>query len=705
MINVIFPTVHSALQAAAPPSLQAWLAEDDALRDLPWTAWSSANRLAVSRNGGIDLLDPRTGVWKTLVGQNRLAEMARAARIGGAELDRPDASVPDFSRFAYRVGKSVFVYEVAGRRLTRVDQGEIPSFAFSPDGRRLAYAKDRDLYVWTAATGKSQRLTTAPPRILNGVLSWVYWEEIQSRAEGAFAWSPDSRRVAYLQTDESPVRPSVFVDFDGPPPTLHSQTYPFAGGPNPKVRVGVISAEGGDTTWLKAGASEYVERFGWTPKGAPWALTLDRRQIRSELWLGDLLGVGRRILYDTNPQWVNLTDDVRFLPDGTVLMNSQRDGYDRLYRWSGQGAILNAVTPPHTSLAKPLFETHGLLWVDPRGTSLVFAGGDPQNFGTQAFRASPAGKTTPITSEPGSHAVSVSPDGVFVTDEQTSLDGPPRLVVRRIDGRVIAVLSERRPLPPGYQPAQVKRVPARDGFGLPAYVRLPFGYDPAKRYPAIVSVYGGPGLPQVLDAWRGVEDQFFASAGYVVFVVDPRSATLLDERLPRSVKGHAVSTRELNDLVDAVRWLKTQPYVDPARVGLFGWSGGGSFTLLGLTRSKEFAAGVAVAPVTDWRYYDTVYAERLMGLPAENPKGYAETALWRSASSLHGRLLMMYGTHDDNVHPINEEKFLDALIGAGKTAEVMVYPNRKHDLGDPAAYESVFRTMLDFFGRSLGVDH
>ena len=689
-------------QAATPPSLETWLAADDALRDLPWTAWSSTNRLAVSRAGGIDLLNPRTGLRAPLVTAGRLATMAKAARIEGAELDRPDAAAPDLSRLAYRVGKSVFVYDVAGRRLSRVDRGEIASLAFSPDGRRLAYAKDRDLYVWTAATGHALRLTTAPPRILDGVLSWVYWEEIQSRAEGAFAWSPDSRRIAYLQTDESPVKQSVFVDFDGPPPTLHAQTYPFAGGPNPKARVGLIPAEGGPTTWLNAGAYEYVERFGWSPKGAPWALTLDRRQTRAELWLADAAtGLGRRVLSDTNPQWVNLTDDVRLLSDGTVLMNSQRDGYDRLYRWSPQGAILGAVTPPHVSLAKPLFATHGLEWVDPKGTSVVFAGGDPGQFRTQAFRATPAGAATPVTPEPGSHAVSVSPDGAFLTDAQSGLDTPPRLVLRRADGRTLAVLSERKALPPGYQTARLDLIPARDGFPLPSYVRLPFGYDPARRYPAVMSVYGGPALPQVFDAWRGTEDQILASAGYVVFVVDPRSATLLNERLPRAVKGHAVGPRELSDLVDAVRWLKAQPYVDPARVGLFGWSGGGSYTLLGLTRSKEFAAGVAVAPVTDWRFYDTVYAERLMGLPAENPRGYAETALWRGAAGLHGRLLMMYGTHDDNVHPINEEKFLDALIGAGKTAEVMVFPNRKHDLGDPAAYATVYRTMLDFLKRSL----
>ena len=689
-------------QTATPPSLESWIAADDALRDLPWTAWSCTNRLALSQGGGITLLDPRTGRRTPLVAADRLAAIARAARIDGADLDRPDAVAPDLARLAYRVGRSVFVYDVAARRLTRVDRGEIASLAFSPDGKRLAYAKDRDLYVWTAATGVAKRLTQAAPRILDGVLSWVYWEEIQSRAEGAFAWSPDSRRLAYLETDESPVKPSVFVDFDGPPPTLHGQTYPFAGGPNPKARVGLVAAEGGPTAWLTIGAPEYVERFGWTPKGAPWALTLDRRQTRAELWLADgVTGRGRRLLADANPQWVNLTDDVRFLPDGGVLMNSQRDGYDRLDRWSATGTWRGAVTPAGFSLAKPLFATHGIEWVDPKGESVLVAGGSPRRFETQLLHVGLDGRVRAVTTEPGTHAVSVSPDGAFFTDVQSALDAPPRLVLRRIDGRSLAVLSERRPLPPGYASAQVVRVPARDGFGLPAYVRLPFGYDPARRYPAVVSVYGGPGLPKVTDAWHGTEDQILASAGYLVFVVDPRSATLLDERLARGVKGQAVGVHELNDLVDAVRWLKARPDVDPARVGLWGWSGGGSLTLLGLTRSKEFAAGVAVAPVTDWRLYDTVYAERLMGLPAENPKGYAGTALWRGAAGLHGRLLIMYGTHDDNVHPLNEERFLDALIAAGKTAEVMVFPDRKHDLGDPAAYATVYRTMVDFFRRSL----
>lgn len=681
------------------PTVETWIAASERLGRQPWTAWSSTNRLAVLGEGDMEMVDPKTGTrtpWVT--------KAAFATARKGAKLAAPQAYDPGLSRLVYRFGKELAVYDVAARRFAVVDRGDVHGLAFSPDGTRLAYAKDRDLYVWSVANGRTTRLTTADrPRLLNGVLSWVYWEELLSRQEIAFHWSPDSRRLAYLQTDESPVKESLFIDFDATPPTVHPQAYPFAGGPNPKARVGVVSALGGPTTWLKPGPYEYVSRFGWTPKGQPWLLTLNRRITRSELWLADAAtGAGRRLLFDTDPQWVNLTEDVRFLPDGKVLMNSQRDGYDRLYRWEAGGKVLNAVTPPRQSLDKPLFATGGLRWVDPKGVTLLFASSDPQRLERQLYRVrTDGGSFGEVTTEPGTHRVAVSPDGDSFVDVQSRLDEPPRTTLRRMDGRVVAVLNERAPLPPTYRKAQMLRVAARDGFRLPAYVRLPVGYDSTKRYPTVVYIYGGPGLPSVADAWGGTMDQTFASAGYVTFVVDPRSATLLNERLARTMKGRASGPKQVEDLVDAVRWLKKQPYVDPARVGIWGWSGGGTFTLSALTRTKEFAAGVAVAPVTDWRYYDTVYTETLMGLPSDNPMGYKSTAQWRNAKDLHGRLLLMYGTHDDNVHPINEEKFLDALIGAGKTAEVMVFPNRKHDIGDDKAFATVYRTMLDFFRRSL----
>ena len=685
------------------PPIKAWMDAAGKTWNVPWTAWSAASKLAVLASGGdLEAIDPETGKRTVLVARKAF-EAARRRAVLAPPLDHS----PGFERLAVMLGRELDVYDTARRKFSRIDAGEVRSAAFSPDGRKLAYAKEGDLYVWSAATGRSTRLTTAErPGILNGVLSWVYWEELLSRQEIAYHWSPDSRRIAYLQADETPVKSSSFVDFDQAPPTVHTQAYPFAGTPNPQVRVGVVSANGGRTVWLRPGPYEYVSRFGWAPNGMPWLLTLNRRITRSELWTANAAtGAARRVLFDANPQWVNLTDDVRFLRDGTVLMNSQRDGYDRLYHWSARGGILNAVTPPGHSLAKPLFATGGLRWVDPKGETILFASGDPQRFETQLMRSRvDGGSTAEVTDEPGSHEAKVSPDGRFFVDVHSRLDDAPRATLRALGGRTVAVLGERPALAfkgLEYRRAEMLRLPARDGFPLPAYVRLPVGFDPKKRYPAIVSVYGGPGLPSVVDAWRGVGDQIFTSSGYVLFCVDPRSATLLDERLARAMKGRASGEKQVEDLVDGVRWLKSRPYVDPARVGIFGWSGGGTFVLSAMTRTKEFAAGMAGAPVTDWRFYDTVYAETLMGLPGDNPQGYAETAQWRNAGSLHGRLLIQYGTHDDNVHPINEERFLDALVKAGKTAEVMVYPNRKHGFEDAPAQMGMIRTMLDFFKRSL----
>ena len=246
-------------------------------------------------------------------------------------------------------------------------------------------------------------------------------------------------------------------------------------------------------------------------------------------------------------------------------------------------------------------------------------------------------------------------------------------------------------------------VAARDGFEMPAMVSRPKDFDPGKKYPVLVNVYGGPGAPTVLNNWQSsvFTDQILLDNGYIVFRFDNRSATAISKTFSNLVTGQMWAECELNDLVDAVRWLKQQPYVDANNIGLWGASGGGSYTLLGLTQSKEFKAGVAIAPVTDWRYYDSIWAEAGMKLPQDNPKGYEKTSFVKHAKDLNGRLLLVHGTYDDNVHPQNAQAFADALIDAGITFDMIVYPMRKHGISDKAAKMHLFNTMLEFWNRNL----
>jgi dipeptidyl-peptidase-4 len=248
-------------------------------------------------------------------------------------------------------------------------------------------------------------------------------------------------------------------------------------------------------------------------------------------------------------------------------------------------------------------------------------------------------------------------------------------------------------------------VKARDGFDMPAMMLKPGLFDPDGKYPAVIYVYGGPSAPTVVNAWpggaRGYFHQMLADSGVVVFYVDNRSAAGRSKIDANTILKQLYGPVELNDLLDGVAWLKAQPYIDADRVGIWGWSGGGTMTLQSMTSSEEFAAGVAVAPVSDWHYYDTIYTERYMRRPEDNEAGYEATSNAKRAADLHGRLMLVHGTYDDNVHPQNAWSFSDGLIEAGITFDMMIYPMRKHGISDDAAQAHVYKSMLEFWQRYL----
>jgi dipeptidyl-peptidase-4 len=307
-----------------------------------------------------------------------------------------------------------------------------------------------------------------------------------------------------------------------------------------------------------------------------------------------------------------------------------------------------------------------------------------------------------ITREDGLHRVAFSPDRRFYVDTHSNRDTLPSLALYDAAGNRRAVLAESwmdRVAPFGFSKKEIFTLAAPDGFALPASLVKPPSFDASKRYPVLIHVYGGPGAPIVQDAWSrdGFFDQLLAARGYVVASIDPRSATGRSKTLENLVAGKMMGDVELDDLLAGVRWLKAQSWADPDRFGIWGWSGGGSYTLLALTRSKEFAAGISGAPVTDWHFYDSKFGEAYMKTPDANPDGYEHTSFVRRARDLHGRLLLVFGTYDDNVHPQNAWAFADALVNAGKPFDLMVYPMRKHSFTDAAAKIHRAEKMLEFW--------
>jgi dipeptidyl-peptidase-4 len=311
-----------------------------------------------------------------------------------------------------------------------------------------------------------------------------------------------------------------------------------------------------------------------------------------------------------------------------------------------------------------------------------------------------------LTTEQGSHKISFGKNGKFFFDSFSNIKQPPRLSIHNNNGELKAVVAESKDkeiekLELRYP--QLFTIKARDGFEMPAEISKPRNFNPRKKYPVLVNVYGGPGAPIVANSWPTsiFSDQILLDNGFIIFRFDNRSATRISKKLSNLVVGKMWGNCELNDLVDAAKWLKNQKYVDGKNIGIWGASGGGSYTLLGLTGTKEFKAGVAIAAVTDWRYYDSIWAEAGMKQPKDNQQGYEQTSFVKKAKDLSGRLLLIHGTGDDNVHPQNCWAFADALIEAGIQFDMMIYPMRKHGITDNAAKIHLHKTTLEFWNRNL----
>jgi len=727
------PTAKS--QAPARTSLTVeWIFGDEGRRvtSLPSSFWLSDNKLMLydgrqpPAQRAFEILDPATGTRRTAL------DMAAAVASLNALLPKsetrqvltwPQAFDLAGRRALYIFNGDLFVLDLATARFTRLTktEAEEQSAEFSPDGQRLAFVRANDLYVVDLNTQAETRVTRdGSETILNGTLSWLYWEEIFGRRDIGYWWSPDSKSLAYLQTDESGVEVSSFVDFQPDNPRVIKQRYPKAGKPNPRVRVGL--AEVGRNTTAATSATKWVRivdkpfelilRVNWLPDSRRVSVqTLTRDQHELGLYFADRkTGAATRILTETDPGWVNTHDDLHFLADGQhFLWASERDDYYHLYRYTMDGRLVNQVTRGKWALASAgavAWIRRSVVGIDEAQAWVYFMAKEHSPLERQLYRVKLDGSgMTRLSAEPGAHRISMSADTRFYVDTSSDARTMPSLTLRRADGSRQASLGAPRPellARFDVQYPELTTIPTADGFPMPALMLKPKDFRPDRKYPVILYVYGGASIPTVTNVWQGdlLFSQLLLAEGYIVLKVDNRSATAISKRLENTVVGK-VGEPETADLLDATRWLKAQPWVDAGRIGVWGSSNGGWMTLNLMTRSQEFKAGISIAPVTDWRYYDTKWAEAFLQTPAENPEGYARTSMVKRAGDLHGRLLLIHGTYDDNVHPQNTQAFIDALVKAGKLFDMMIYPMQKHGISDRDATLHLYRTMLEFWKRNL----
>jgi dipeptidyl-peptidase-4 len=722
------PLSRSLCQEKAPLTVE-WTQgrEAAAVAVVPTYRWLNDNKAVLydrrlpEAERTLELLDPATGTRTRLLDNDKA--LASLRPLAG---DKTPAVLPypnDFDnagrRAFYILGGDIYLLDIPSATFSRITNTaeEEKCAGFSPNGEMISFVRSNNLYVYDIRVKTETRLTAdGSETVLNGTLSWVYWEEIFGRHDTGYWWSGDSQALAFLRSDESGVSLQHYVDVKPFSPRVLTQRYPKVGEKNPEVRVGIVEVVTGKITMLDFGPHqyEYLIRAQWLPDNRHLSVqTMNRLQTEVDLFFGDRVdGATTFVLKETDRAWVNIMDDLYFLKDGKhFLWPSERDGYLHIYRYTLLGKLVNQVTRGPWSLRSSAGEVAwirgGVAGIDEERGVVYFTALEKSSLERQLYSVRLDGTAmTRVSREDGTHSIGFSRDARYYFDRFSTASTLPSLRLFDREGKEKLILAAPRPellSQFDIRYPEFLQIPARDGFPMPAQILRPANLEPGRKYPVIFYSYSGPSAPVVTDSWS--RDIFWENLllqnGYIVARCDNRSATGISKGLETSVLGRLSGEGELNDLVDAARWIKKQEFVDSTRIGIWGWSGGGSATMNCMTRSTEFKAGIAVAGVTDFRFYDTKWAEQVMKTLETNKEGYENNALVKFAKDLHGKLLIVHGTYDDNVHVQNTWAFVDELIKANKRFEMMIYPMRMHGIADPPARIHLYSTMLDFWKRNL----
>jgi len=601
----------------------------------------------------------------------------------------------------------LFYYEFGGDRVIRLtaNPDEEVGEGFSPDGRMVSFIRGGNLYVEDLSMQRRERALTrdGDDKILNGRLDWVYQEELYGRGNfGAYWWNPDSTRVAFLRLDEHPVPDFPVVDHIPLDQRLENTPYPKAGDPNPIAKLGVVNAAGGDITWVDT--KNYlpedllIVRVGWFPDGKKvWFQAQNREQTFLDLNSANPDdGKSSTLFREKGKTWVEVVDDgLQWLNDGSFLWLSDRSGWRHVYHYSADGKQIAQVT-------KGDWDVRSLDSIDDAKGTIYFSGTEHSFIANHEYAIKLDGSgLTRLTSTEGNHRASFNSNDSHFIDSWSDVNTPTQVrlydssgkLVRAIDENKVDALSQ-------YKLGKVEflNVKTRDGFTMEAMMIKPPDFDPSKKYPVWSYTYSGPQAPQVRNAWGATTfmwHQMLAQKGYIIWMCDNRTASSKGVNSAWPLYKN-FGELELRDLEDGFTWLKSQPYVDGSRIGIWGWSYGGFMTSYSLTHSQTFKIGIAGGTVADWRNYDSIYTERYMGTPQNNTDGYWKSSPVHFAKDLHGKLLLIHGAIDDNVHMSNTIQFLYELQKSGKQVQLMVYPKSRHGVTDPVLVKHLRQMMTDF---------
>lgn len=583
--------------------------------------------------------------------------------------------------------------------------GKMMFASFSPDGKHIGFVRDNNLWLINTSTLKEIQVTTDGKKnsIINGTVDWVYEEEFSM--DKGFEWSSDSRRIAYYRFDESGVKEFNLTTYGTLYPKEETYKYPKAGEANSKVEIYVYNITDGKTVKMQTGEWEYLPRMKWTVD--PLILSIQRtnrhQNILELIFCNANDGKSRLVLRDTNDTFIEITDDLTFLKDGKrFIWTSSRDGFNHIYLYGTDGKLIRQIT-------KGNYDVTSYYGFDENSSTFYYQSAEPNPNERMIAKTTLSGKKTILSKGPGVHKASFSKGMLYFLDTWSDFNTPYTSALFNTDGKQLRVLEDNSGLKKTLKEFNLGKsdtfsIVTSDKLRLYGWRILPPDYDAGKKYPVLVYLYGGPGKQTVINEWAGATSlwhHLMAGEGYIIVSVDNRGTPGRGIEFANSIHRN-MGALEVKDQLEVAEWIKKQNWADPQRIGVWGWSYGGYMTSLLMSKGNGvYKAGIAVAPVTNWRYYDSIYTERYLQTPQENPEGYDNNSPINFAADLKGRMMLVHGSGDDNVHYQNTMEYINALVKHNKQFDLMIYPNRNHGIGGGGARLHLFTMMTGFLKTNL----
>ncbi len=611
-----------------------------------------------------------------------------------------------------RSSKGIFyVVDMATGEKQQLMNGEKISYAtLSPDNNKVAFVKDNNLYLIELAGNKLTQITRDGEwnKVINGAADWVYEEEF-SMAQ-AFKWSPDGQKIAFIRFDETEVPEFNMQLWGALYPKDYKFKYPKAGEKNSKVSIHVYDLATAKIQKIDTGteSDQYLPRIYWTKDANQLAfIRLNRLQNQMDLFHANATsGVSNLVISETSKTYVDLdyNDDLQYLEDGkTFIRTSEQDGFKHIYHHTLDGSLIRQITMGN-------WEVTSMVGVDEKAKKIYFISTEVSPLERNFYVIGLDGKgKKSLSPAKGTHTINMSPDHRFYIDYYSTASSPLTITLNEASGKQIKLLEDNERLKSSLASFSLGEkefftFPTVDGTSLNGYLIKPKDFDPAKKYPVLMYVYGGPGSQNVMNSWAGTRDfwhQALVAEGIIVACIDNRGTGARGRDFKHATYAN-LGDLETVDQIEGGKYLSKLPFIDPARVGIWGWSYGGYMSSLVLMKGNDvFKTAIAVAPVTTWRYYDTIYTERYLQTPQLNPAGYDDNSPIMHVNKLKGNFLLIHGTGDDNVHFQNSVDLVNALITADKQFETFYYPNRNHGISGGNTSWHLYSMMTDFLKRKL----